>query len=207
MTPDEAISRLKAIINDLEGGGLAPVLLAAAVEATSMIRNRITETGRDAEGYLFDPYSTTPMLANCSSMSLDACKKVAGSKKKRSGLTWVTLERKNANGKRIRVFELAGGYKEFRELHGKQTGFVDFSFSGDMWKNIKVISGEAEHRAGIATISADNPEDLAKLKGNSDRLVYTFYRKPLLSLSAGEINELSRMVNEEVGAIVAKYWP
>lgn len=201
MTPDEAISRLKAIINDLEGGGLAPVLLTAAVEATSMIRNRVTETGYDAEGALYDPYSTTPMLANCSSMSVEACKKVAGSKEKRKGLQWVTLERRNANNKRIRVFELAGGYAEFRELHGKQTSFVDFSFSGDMWKNIKVTSSDADHRNGIATISADNSVDLAKLQGNVDR------RGEILALSPDELTEVNELVQDGVRQIIAKYWP
>ena len=200
MTPDEAISRLKAMISDLENGGLSSVLLTAAVEATSLIRHRITETGYDAEGQLYDPYSTTPMLANCSSMSVDACNKVAGSKEKRKGLTWVTLERRNANNKRIRVFELAGGYKEFRDLHGKQTGFVDFSFSGDMWKNIKVISGEAEHRAGIATISADNPADLAKLQGNVDR------RGDILALTEEEQKEVALTIEDGVKAIISKYW-
>ena len=57
-----------------------------------------------------------------------------GSKQKRRELKWVTLQR---GGRNIKLFELPGGYKEFRDIHGRQTDHVDFTFTGKMWGNIK----------------------------------------------------------------------
>ena len=78
----------------------------------------------------------------------------------------MTLKR---GGKNIRLSELAGGYKEFRELHGRQTNFVDFAFSGRMWADVRVVSGDDEHKLGRARISTLSEEQMKKLAGNTER--------------------------------------
>jgi hypothetical protein len=81
---------------------------------------------------------------------------------------------------------LDGGYKEFRQLNDLQTGFVDFSFSGRMWANIKIKSDQSEHNSGIVRIGATTEEDNKKLEGNTKR------RGDILKLSKSEIENINR---------------
>ena len=165
MKADEAIRRIEFIV-DKTVSDWGNVMLEVAQTADTMIKDRVIKTGQNAQGEQYDPYSTNPMLTNCSQMTQSACNKKTGSKAKRKELKWVTLKR---GGKNIRLFELAGGYKEFRELHGRQTNFVDFAFSGRMWADVQVVSGDDEHKLGRARISTLSEEQMKKLAGNTER--------------------------------------
>lgn len=188
MKADEATRRIEFIV-DKTVSDWGNVMLQVAQSANAMIKDRVIKTGQNAEGEQFDPYSTTPMLTNCSQMTQAACQKKTGSKAKRKELRWVTL---NRGGKSVRLFELAGGYKEFRELHGRQTGFVDFAFSGKMWANINVVSGDDEHKIGRARISTLSEEEMKKLAGNTER------KGEILNLSSDEIYTLARYIEKRL---------
>lgn len=184
----EATRRIEFIV-DKTVSDWGNVMLQVAQSANAMIKDRVIKTGQNAEGEQFDPYSTTPMLTNCSQMTAAACNKKTGSKAKRKELKWVTL---NRGGKSVRLFELAGGYKEFRELHGRQTGFVDFAFSGKMWANINVVSGDDEHKVGRARISTLSEEEMKKLAGNTER------KGEILNLSQEETYTLARYIEKRL---------
>lgn len=188
MKADEATRRIEFIV-DKTVTDWGNVMLQVAQSANAMIKDRVIKTGQNAEGEQFDPYSTTPMLTNCSQMTAAACNKKTGSKAKRKELKWVTLKR---GGKSVRLFELAGGYKEFRELHGRQTGFVDFAFSGKMWANINVVSGDDEHKIGRARISTLSEEEMKKLAGNTER------KGEILNLSQEETYTLARYIEKRL---------
>lgn len=188
MKADEATRRIEFIV-DHTVSDWGNVMLQVAQSANAMIKDRVIKTGQNAEGEQFDPYSTTPMLTNCSQMTQAACQKKTGSKAKRKELKWVTLKR---GGKSVRLFELAGGYKEFRELHGRQTGFVDFAFSGKMWANINVVSGDDEHKIGRARISTLSEEEMKKLAGNTER------KGEILNLSQEETYTLARYIEKRL---------
>lgn len=188
MKPEEATTRIN-FITDKTITDWGNVMLEVAQSANAMLKERIIKTGQNAEGEMFDPYSTTPMLAGYSSMTKKAYNKVAGSKKKRKELNWVTL---NRGGKNIRLFELAGGYKEYRELHGRQTNFVDFAFSGRMWADVQVVSGDDEHKLGRARISTLSEEQMKKLAGNTER------KGTILDLSTDETNALARIIEKRL---------
>jgi len=188
MKADEATRRIEFIV-DKTVSDWGNVMLQVAQSANAMIKDRVIKTGQNAEGEQFDPYSTTPMLTNCSQMTAAACNKKTGSKAKRKELKWVTLKR---GGKSVRLFELAGGYKEFRELHGRQTGFVDFAFSGKMWANINVVSGDDEHKIGRARISTLSEEEMKKLAGNTER------KGEILNLSQEETYTLARYIEKRL---------
>jgi hypothetical protein len=186
MTPQELDNRFDKVINDIQSNEFGKLMVYAANDALILIRRRVQEEGTNAEGQKFTPYSVKPMLANCSSMTTGACNRVAGSKKKRKEMKWVTLQR---GGKNIRLFELPGGYKQYRDVHGRQTDHVDFTFTGKMWGNIKVVSNNTEHNNGVARIAATLELDKKKLEGNTAR------RGPILKLSQSEINYLSGRFN------------
>lgn len=182
MTPEELDRTYTKTINDLNSTPRGEVMNSLGIVALTLIKARVQETGTDAEGKKYKPYSTRPMLANRASMSVSAYNKIAGSKKKREELKWATI---NSH----KLFEIPGGYKQYRELHGRQTGFVDFSFSGRMWANISLISNAQDHNNGEAKIGAKNTEINEILEGNTKR------RGDILDLSDKEVTELKQMYN------------
>ena len=137
------------------------------------------------------------MLAGKKSFKTDAAfNKIAGSKQKRKELKWVTLG--EGDGAK-RLFEIPGGYKQFRDLHGRQSGFVDFSFTNDMWNNIQVVSSSGEHQNGVAVIAAKKESEKKKLAGNTER------KGDILKLSKDEIDTISRIYDAHVGKLIQKH--
>lgn len=197
MTIQELNSKFDNIIKNLHGDKLGEIMAVIGESAVTKIRERILKTGVDAEGQKYTPYSTKPMLSGCSNLNVSVCERLIGSKPKRENKKWVTIDKINKKtGKKIHLFEIPGGYKELRELHGRQTGFVDFAFSGRMWQNIKLIKDQSDLNRGIAIIRATTPEDEKKLAGNTKR------RTDILKLSKGELSELSGIFNNRVAQII-----
>jgi len=170
--------RLQGMAGYLEGPELGNVMVKMASEALALNKQRVQETGKNAKGESFDKYSTKPMLSGSKNMTKSAFNSIAGSKKKRAELDWRTV-----NGHSL--FVIPGGYKQFRELHGRQTGFVDFTLSGRMWNNIKLVSDRAELNSGVAVIKATEELSKKKLEGNTKR------RGEILGLSKSEEERLS----------------
>jgi hypothetical protein len=185
MTIEQFNINLNNTVKELQSELYSNVMPRLGSEAFTMIRKRVQESGTNAEGSKFPGYSTRPMLTNCSTMILSACSKVAGSKEKRKELKWVTL-------KGNKLFELPGGYKQFRELHGRQTSHVDFSFTNKMWNDINVISSASDHAQGMAIIGAKEVQEKKKLEGNTAR------KGEILDLSQKEIDYLLGQYNLQV---------
>ena len=198
MKADEAIRRIEFIV-DKTVSDWGNVMLEVAQTADTMIKDRVIKTGQNAEGQYYPGYSTKPMLTNLSKDVYDvkngsnitnkARAEKYGSKKKRKELKWVTLQR---GGKNIRLFELEGGYKEFRNIHGRRIDFVDFAFSGRMWADIQVVSGDDEHKIGRARISTLSEEQMKKLAGNTER------KGEILDLSSDETYSLARKIEKRL---------
>ena len=182
MTPQKLDIAYTKTLSDMSSHPRGEVMNSLGIVALVLIKQRVQEKGEDAGGQKYAPYSTRPMLANRSGMNVSAYNKVAGSKDKRKELKWVTIDGH-------KLFEVPGGYKQYRELHGRQTGFVDFSFSGRMWSNVALISSPADHNSGVAIIGAKNTETNDILEGNTKR------RGDILDLSDKEIDELKEMYN------------
>lgn len=196
MTFDEYNMRLNNVIEAMKSEPNGVLMVKIASDALAMIRKRVTESGRNAEGGMYEKYSTRPYFTNCASMSTDACNQIAGSKEKRRQLDWATIT--TSSGKKVRMFKLPGGYKQFRELHGRQTGFVDFSFSGRMWANIKILSSFEEHQDGVARIGAGQQENKDKLAWNTD------LKGDILKLSDEEIREIMTTYDMGIQQIFTK---
>lgn len=92
-----------------------------------------------------------------------------------------------------RMFEpYSKRYAKFREKEGRQTGFVDFSFSGRMWSSVQVVSSEGEHAKGIARISARSDEHMKKLSGNTER------KGTILDLNEKEVEEVRSVMENRL---------
>jgi hypothetical protein len=184
MTPEQYIKGMDKTINDLTNQYNGVLMANVGMTALTLLRARVQETGVDAKGAKYKPYSTKAMLVGCKGMNASVCNSFFG-KQKNKELDWVTI-----NGRHLAVMK--GGYKQFRELHGRQTDHVDFSFSNRMWDNINVISKQSEHQQGTAIIGARSDEERKKLEGNTKR------RGDILDLSATEQEELKRIYNLDV---------
>jgi hypothetical protein len=181
MTATELNEKFEKTANDMKSDVMGKVMVQIASQALVTIRRRVKETGTNAEGQKYIPYSTRPMLSGCKGF-LNKTNCPATSKAKRKELKWVMVARGTPTMRPL--FEIPGGYKEFRELNNLQTSFVDFAFSNRMWTNIKIVSSYSEHSAGVARIAAITPEDKSKLEGNTNR------RGDILKLSDAEIKEI-----------------
>ena len=199
MTFPELDKAYRKVINDMKGGPGAEVMVKTAITAFSLIRQRVQETGVNAKGQKFKPYSTKPTLVGSSTFTVrkDAATKLLGSKPKRKELEWRTVGGMAGGGAGVRLAILPGGYKKIRELQGRQTDHVDFSMSGRMWANIMadkpkksdLLSTDADHARGIAIIGAKEELNKKKLEGNTAR------RGNILDLSTKEIEELKKSYN------------
>ena len=190
MTFDELYNPLNAIIRDIKSNAMGNMMVQIGVTATTMIRNRIIETGETADGGKFPPYSTGKngkgMLSGCKNfIQKESCENYIKTDPK-----WVMVDRGMPNMRPL--FVIPGGYKQFRELNQRQSGFVDFSFTQQMWRNIKVYSSNTEHNQGIVRIGATTPLDQAKLAGNTEK------KGPILKLSKEEIKTLSGIAKKEL---------
>jgi len=178
--------RLNGVIDSLQGNDFGNTMGVIGSEALTMIRKRVTGTGKDADGSGFSAYSTKDMLVGAKSFYKSAAATTFfGSKKKRRELDWVTVK-----GHSLAVLE--GGYKKLRELQGFQTGFVDFKLSARMWTNIKLTSDKSELNTGVAVIKATTDLDKAKLAGNTER------KGDILELSKSELSRIKELYDKGV---------
>ena len=184
MTFEEYNKNINGVIGDLQSGAHGAIMVNMAITALTLLRQRVQETGTDAKGTKYRPYSTKAMLVGCKSMNASVCKSFFG-KEKNKEHKWVTVK-----GKRLAI--LPGGYKQFREMHGRQTSHVDFSFSNSMWNDINVISNSGQHQQGVAVIGAKQDIEKKKLAGNTAR------RGDILDLSQKEIDQLKDQYNLQV---------
>lgn len=183
MTFPEYDKRLNGVIKDLQSGAHGEVMVKMAISALTFIKERVQETGVNAKGQKFKPYSTTPMLVGCKSfVQKSACQALLGSKPKRKELEW-----RKVKGNNLAI--LPGGYKQLRSLQGRQTNHVDFSVTNNMWNDINVISKGTDHQKGIAIIGAKQDIEKKKLAGNTKR------RGDILDLNEKEIEDLKLTYN------------
>lgn len=209
MTFDEMYNTFDKIIHDIESNRMGDTMVKIGADAMTLIRMRIQETGINAEGQKFTPYSNTPMLSGCSNfLDKGDCTKFIGSKtarkkeRKKSAYEkylsgeageferkWVTLKR---GGKNVRLFEIPGGYKQLRELQGLRTDIVNFIYSNRMWANIKITSSNTEHNNGVVILGATTDEDKIKLKANTEK------RGQILALNDSEIKTLTDIYKQKI---------
>lgn len=188
------------VVKDMQGFPRAAIMVEIGVEAMNMIKDRITKTGIDADGQKYKPYSTKPILVGAKSFT--GKPSAADGYLSRKKTAWRTIGGSSGyaaylsasagnktSDKGVHLAILPGGYKQLRELQGRQTAFVDFSMSGSMWKDIDIISKQNEHQKGVVIIGAKDEDEKKKLEGNTKR------KGDILDLSKKEQDELIARYN------------
>lgn len=118
----EYVSRLQDITTNAVNDKREEIYVRNGNALLANIKNRIQREGRDSTGSKMPAYSTKPGYFSKSSF----VKKGSFKGKGKSG------ERKFLNGNDHKTMYLANGYKEFREVQGRQTQVRDLTLSGDL---------------------------------------------------------------------------
>ena len=176
MTVAQLNNKLENIIKEIRTD--SSIMVAIGMDATAMIKRRVQETGKNADGQKYEGYSTRPMLIGKKSFyKTTTADAVFGSKEKRKELKWVTIGDHH-------LAVLPGGYKKLRELQGYRTDIVNFTISERMWQDIGIVSNNGDHSSGVVIIGAKTQENKEKLSGNTKR------KGDILDLSDSEIQQL-----------------
>lgn len=198
MTLTEWIGRFNSATAEIEANA-ALIMLEVGTEAKRLISDRVIKRGEKADGSKFHSpnnpsgYSQIPMLVNRHYFhNKGAANMIAGSKKKRQELKWVTIKRGEKN---VRLFELPRGYEQYRELHNRRVDIVNFSFTNRMWNNIQV----KEYNRKEVIVTALNKEEHKKLSGLSKRFGW------LLELSEKEKSYLRGVQKKRIVEILNKH--
>ena len=189
MTPDQLVRKYSNVIRDMSGSVNGEIMAKVGVSALTFIRERVIGKGEDAKGSKYKGYSTKALLVGGSSFIQ---KSSADSFFSNENTKWVTIDKTKHLG------VLPGGYKQLREMNGRQTDHVDFSMSGRMWADINVISTSGDHNKGIAIIGAKTEEGNDKLAGNTAK------RGDILDLSKTEIADIALTYNLDTIKIFKK---
>ena len=142
-------NKIQLLIRELDNNRDKETLLLAK-EARALIVRRIQNEGKDANNKNLGSYSNNPLP----SFFYDDILSTAQERKLR--------KEKSKKGRDL-------SYKEVRKLAGRQTGYVDLTFSGDMWKGTVALLEESTPNTSTATIKGKTLDVAKKLGYNSDR--------------------------------------
>jgi 1-aminocyclopropane-1-carboxylate deaminase/D-cysteine desulfhydrase-like pyridoxal-dependent ACC family enzyme len=118
----EYVSRLSQITTDAVNEKREEIYIRNGNQLLANIKNRIQREGKDSSGATMPPYSTKPAYYTRDKF----VKKGSFKPKGKSG------KKTFVNGNDHKSMYLANGYKEFREVQGRQTSKKDYTLSGDL---------------------------------------------------------------------------
>jgi len=165
-----------------------------AKSALTIIKNRIFNDGLNAKGSTLGKYSDNqvPFFFTKNGKKLAPYSSGAISGGAESSITAL---------KKQGVKTLS--YKEWRELNGLQTKFVDLKFTGSMWKDIDVISNDVK---GLNVVTIVSAKDTATRKGGlttSDVMSFNAERfGDFMAVSKEEENRLALIYDAELQLLI-----
>ena len=190
MTTDQLIAKLKKRVAEIDE---AKLVYPIAAQVHRLQVKRLFDEGEKANGKIGN-YSTKTMLATKRQfLRQSAFKQSKRSKTLKNGKTkqvplWLRF--KNAS-KAVPVMELTGGYKQFKEIQGRNGAFVDLQYSKDLRADFathlkedgnSVVSTVSKkiNRDKISWLSTKYGPDLFKLKESEKQFFATETTKALV---------------------------
>jgi hypothetical protein len=143
MNISERLEILAQIVNDENTA--RRISQAAAFQVIAEYKQRIFFNGLDTSGGAIGQYSVNPFYINPLSLTT-----VSASGIKPQGKHGQSVFK---NGNPHKTKYLTQGYKELRDLTGRQSGTVDLNFSGSLFQSIKVTEN-----ASVSAITYTNDE-------------------------------------------------
>jgi hypothetical protein len=99
------------------------------------------------------------------------------------------------DGAKIGEYSKTSEWIEIRQKRGRQVGYVDLQFTGELFESI-----QAGTRGQSATIEIKNRENQEKARKNEN-----IFRKKIFELGQNEIEQAELAVQLEVSAIIKKW--
>lgn len=121
-----------------------------------------------------------------------------------NGMIYKRINTTGTNANYQELLDYKPKYKEYKKKAGHYRGFVDLTFTGRLWSDIKVVSSQSEHSQGQATISAESNEYQQILSGLTNGNKNLRARGQILDLNTEEVGILQEMVTVWVNDIVKK---
>ena len=168
MTPAQLSARLNALADELQGE-LAREVERVAETGKSMVIQRVSETGKDAKGAAFKPYTRQWEL------------------KKRGAVSTAKKEGKKKRAER-RVATASAD-----KPVGRYKGFVDFTFTGRMLSNIGLVEKKTEGARAVVRIGGRTDDTRLKMEGNET------HRPHWMRLQPKEKTELRDQSSKRMG--------
>lgn len=153
---------LRNLADESSGEVVVRSIVPAANELRANIENRIAREGKDSKGNRLKSYSTKPAYFTRDQY-------VTKGKFKPSGKNSKSKTFKNGNARKSAYME--HGYKQLREVQGRQTNHKDLTYSGDMFRSL-VVGREDD----AVLIGFDNEEQSRKRKANEKREGTTIFK-------------------------------
>lgn len=174
--------------------------VAIGLDGLAMIKKRVVTDGKNPDGAAYDEYSDNPLPA-WYFKGKSRAEQLAGGEKTytNSGFSppyKKMVEQKLKEGAQS-FHGLGWSYEEWREANNLQTDFKDFSFTGKMWKNIRVILKVNTGKGVIVRIAPTDPDSIQKLEWVEER------DGKVLDFSDAEVRRLGELFKGQV----LKFYP
>lgn len=180
MTLSELESKINAAIADLSG---SPALISAGFEAgqsiIAQIADRIRTRGLDSENQPFTPYSTNQLPAFFyigKSRTTSANNAVKQKAKKKETLS----------------------YADFRQINGLKTDKKNFEFTGEMFRELKVLSVQLQGTLLVIEYGGGTKASEDKFRWNSEQEGESILKPAKSEISIAEqiiLNRVKRLIN------------
>ena len=174
MTPAALSDRIDALVAELQQE-LRLEVERAAQTGLAMVTQRVSETGKDASGASFEPYTRAYEL------------------KKRGAVSTAKKEGKKKRAER-RVATASAD-----KPVGRYKGFVDFTLTGRMLTNIGLVEQKDAGNRVVVRVGGRSDETKKKMEGNNT------HRPGWFSLSKQEVATLKEQSAVRVGAIITRF--
>lgn len=189
MTPEEAIIKFDNIINSMDAW-ILEALQIIALDAFAIVVNRIHQDGLPGRQYSANELPTYYFEGKELNAGGRALLNRKDKKAMRKGIRYLGGKvRKNDSVDR----ESDGiSYRDWRIANGLQVAHVDLSFTGNMFRSMKLIKVAKMGDDYIVSMYSDNPETNTKLKANARR--YGLF----LALTNNEKRQLANRFKEMI---------
>lgn len=171
MTPAALSDRIDALVAELQQE-LRLEVERTAQTGLAMVTQRVSETGKDAKGASFKPYTRPYEL------------------RKRAATGNVKKE-----GKKKRAARRSAPASAEKPV-GRYRGFVDFTFTGQMLSSIGLEEAQADAKHIVVRVNGRDQETQLKMDGNDK------HRPGWFRLSKEEVDILAQQSGERLGRYI-----
>ena len=163
ITPEQFQKNIEAKIRSLDIA--KTIVFPVATVMLDSMRQRLFQEGISGDGGKTGSYSTTPMYASKSAFVGGGFSPQGKNAKKTSSGKLAKGSKNKKDGAQRKSMYLVGGYKQLRQVQGKETAFVNLQYSGLLFTDFSKLAVEKD--TVVSKVGTKESSD--KLKWLSDK--------------------------------------